>query len=197
MKLAAMLLAGGRGSRMGGDVPKPLVELAGRPLLAHVLQAVPAEVDPVILNTFDSEAYGAFGLPSVADRRPGFAGPLAGIEAVGLSPCLQHAGVTHLLVLPGDTPFLTRRVVEALIGSPGPRIRVARHRDQLQPTVALWPMAALQGLSAFLDAPRRHAIRAYLDEAGHEPVDIEGDDPFFNVNTPADLAEAERRWSAG
>jgi molybdopterin-guanine dinucleotide biosynthesis protein A len=197
MKLGAMILAGGRGSRMAADRPKPLVNLAGRPLLAHVLEAVPAEARCVVVNTNDPAPYRRLSHPIVGDLRSDFAGPLAGIEAVSRSPILRETDVTHLLVLPGDTPFLRRADIDPLLQSAGRYPRVARHADRVQPTVALWPLGCLRDLGAFLDAPGRHAIRAYLDQVGWEAVDIDGNDPFFNVNTPDDLAEAEKRLSDG
>lgn len=197
MRIAALILAGGRGSRLGATVPKPLVALRGRTLLDHVLDAIPADVRPILLNAGEGTGFEAFGLPLVPDARPGFPGPLAGIEAAARSRLLEAADATHLLVLPGDTPFLSSAVLRPLLDAPGNLPRVARHAGHLQPAVALWPVESLAGLSAFLDAPEKHAIRLYLDRTGFEAVEIEGDDPFFNVNTPADLAAAERRLASG
>lgn len=197
VSVAALVLAGGRGSRLGAAVPKPLVRLKGRALLDHVLDAIPADARPVFLNTNESKGFEAYGLPILRDVRPDFPGPLAGIEAVARSGLLEAAGASHLLVLPGDTPFLTRALLQPLVAARGTVPRVARHAGHLQPTVALWPLPALAGLSAFLDTPGRHAIRAYLEGTGFEPFDIEGDDAFLNVNTPADLEMAERRLSSG
>lgn len=193
MTIAALVLAGGRGSRLGASVPKPLVRLAGRTLLERVLAAIPDGIGPIILNANEGDGFEAFGLTVLPDVRPGFAGPLAGIETAARSGLLEAAATTHLLVLPGDTPFLTHEVLDPLIVAPGPLPQVARYEGHLQPAVALWPLSRLAGLSAFLDEPRKHAIRSYLDRTGFAAIDLEGDDPFFNVNTPMDLDAAERR----
>lgn len=201
--IAGLVLAGGRGTRMGTALPKPLVRLGGRPLLAYVLDAFPAGVAPVVISANEPEAFAAFGLPVVADRVGGFAGPLAGLDAAAAWLAERHPDIPHLLVLPGDTPFLPADLASRMTAAPCERPRVARYRRALQPTVALWPMAALAGLPAFLERGERLSIRAFLETTGFDPVDFPetaGDgeddgarDPFQNVNTPADLAAARRR----
>ena len=192
--VAGLVLAGGRGARMQAAVPKPLLRLGDRTLLEHVLTRLPPATAPVILSANDADAFASFGLPVIPDRLAGFAGPLAGLDAAAAHLARHHPGITHLLMLPGDTPFLPSDLLPRLWSAPGTGgARVAAHAGALQPTVALWPMTALAALPGFLARSRHHAIRAFLDEIGFQAVEFPpsaeapGGDPFFNVNTPADL----------
>lgn len=195
-KLAGLVLAGGRGLRMQAAVPKPLLRLGARTLLDHVLDRLPPPIFPVLISANRPEAFAAFGLPVLGDRVGGFAGPLAGLEAAAAFLGERHQPVTHLMMLPGDTPFLPAELVPRLQAGAGDKARVASRAGALQPTVTLWPMAALAALPAFLDGPGKHSIRRFLEQVGFEEVvfgdqpGAPGGDPFFNVNTPEDLALA-------
>ncbi|MDY8109424.1 molybdenum cofactor guanylyltransferase MobA [Fulvimarina sp. 2208YS6-2-32] len=201
-RIGAIILAGGRGSRMGGDIPKPLRMLAGRPLIAHVLDRL-ADLDPVVINAQDDGTFDAFGDGVAPDLRPGFEGPLAGIEA-GLAWHAHDAeedAASHVIVVPSDTPFLPQTLKDRLLAEATPtEIVVARHGGRLHPTVALWPVALLSTLSQWLDDERPRALRAFLDHAGYRTVpfgdgtDAAPDDPFFNINTLDDLSRAEDRF---
>ena len=197
MRPAGLILAGGRGSRMGGAVPKPLRLLCGRAMLAHVVDRLAGSCAPLWINAPAGAGYEPFGLDLVADRRADFRGPLAGVEAGLTRLADEPAPATHLLTLPGDTPFLPVDIVRRMTEAAGGRPVVARFAGRLQPTVSLWPLAILPDLTAWLDAERPLAMRAFLDAVGHDAVDIPPNDnaprgdPFFNVNTPDDLALAE------
>lgn len=196
VKVAALILAGGRGARMGAAVPKPLLRLGSLTLLDHVLARLGAETAPVLLSANDADAFAGTGLTLIPDRIGGFAGPLAGLDAAAAYLGAHHPGVTHLLTVPGDTPFLPSDLVSRLMAGPAGLACVARHAGALQPTVAVWPTASLDGLPGFLSAPGKHAIRGFLDLIGFAAIDFPDDDgapggdPFFNVNTPEDLAAA-------
>ena len=206
MKPAGLILAGGRGSRMGGATPKPLVELAGRPLIAHVIERLEGQVAPLIVAAREGEGYDPFGLTLAPDRRPGFAGPLAGIEA-GLHAVLAigNSAPTHVLIVAGDTPFLPADLRARLASKSGHRPVIAHFAARPQPATSLWPVAVLHDLTRWLDDGRPLAIRAFLDSVGYETVEIAPSiaapdgNPFFNINTPEDLVAAEeflRRPSA-
>ncbi|MBO0903177.1 NTP transferase domain-containing protein [Jiella sonneratiae] len=194
-----MILAGGRGSRMGGAVPKPLVELAGRPLIAYVIDRLSAQAGPLILAAPRGVGFERFGLDLAPDRRPDLPGPLAGIEA-GLEAAAHRlpAGPAYLLVTPGDTPFLPADLAARLAAPAAQTPVIVRFSGVRQPAVGLWPVAVLPALTAWLDDGRPLAIRAFLDTIGHQEVAIPaspsapGGDPFFNVNSPGELALAER-----
>lgn len=201
MKPAGLVLAGGRGSRLGAAVAKPLVDLGGTTPLRVALDRLLAHCDPVAISANDRDAFEGFGHAVLSDTRPERLGPLAGIEAAALA--LRASGASHLLTLPGDTPFLPLTVVPGLAARCPSRVRVASFRGRLHPTVALWPLAALGFLSAELDRPdASRSVMAVLERIGFEPVAFEaepgapGGDPFFNVNTPQDLETACRHLAS-
>lgn len=179
----------------GGD--KPLSPLAGRPILAHVIARLQAQCDGLVLNANgDPARFAAFGLPVLADSVPDFAGPLAGILA-GLDWLAQHRpAAAWLLSVAADTPFIPRDLVQRLHAArlaTGAPLACAASGEQAHHAIGLWPVALRQDLRRALDAGERKISRW---TQGHgvataawprEPVD-----PFFNVNTPDDLREAER-----
>lgn len=199
--IAGIILAGGLSSRMGGG-DKALAPLAGCTLLGHVVGRLEPQVDMLALNANgDPARFDAFGLPVVADTVPGFAGPLAGLLA-GLE-WAASTGCVRLVTAAADTPFFPRDLVERLHGAVATRpdaIAVARCGGMRHPTFALWPLAATQPLRRALVGQGQRRVVAFIDGRDHIDVDfpplpLAGGgtaDPFFNVNTPRDLAEAER-----
>lgn len=199
----ALILAGGLGRRMNapahGAPAKPLVELGGRPLIAHVIERLRPQVSDVWINAnADLDAYAAFGCPLVPDTIPGHPGPLAGVLA-GLDRLAEVAPETSLLTVPADTPFLPPDLAARLS---------IRHRDtgkvvcagsggQRHPVIALWPQYARTALRQNLEAGQLK-VGLLLEALGAvtESWDNEPEDPFFNVNTPEDLAIAEIRRAA-
>jgi molybdopterin-guanine dinucleotide biosynthesis protein A len=178
----------------GGD--KCLRRLAGRPMLAHVIERARPQVRVLALNANgDPARFADFGLPVVADSVPGFAGPLAGILAG-----LDWAAATdcaYLASFPTDAPFMPGDLVARLwhaLKAAGANLACAASGGQHHPVVGLWPVRL------------RAALRQALVEEGVHKVDVwtgryklavaefpaQPIDPFFNANRPEDLAEAER-----
>ncbi len=199
MRIVGAVLAGGRATRLGG-VPKPLIEIGGRPMLERALDAIRGNVGHILVSANQPELYGPLGYEIVPDTNSERLGPLAGLAALSLS--LGGAEGTMLMTVAGDTPFLPPDLGARLLhlAEPG-TVRVASHRDRWQPTVALWPLQALHGLPAWLETERSGrglSLRAWIERHPHETLDFprspwapEGD-PFFNVNTPAELEAARR-----
>ncbi|MFD2237288.1 molybdenum cofactor guanylyltransferase [Aureimonas populi] len=197
MRPAAVILAGGAGSRMGAPVPKPLLDLAGRPILAHVIERLRPFCAPLLLSANEPAPFAGLGLPILPDLRAGRAGPLAGLEAAAAFLSARRDTATHLLCLAGDTPFLPANLVARLCEGAGDRPRIALCLGRRHPTASLWPRATLAALGPYLDEPgAKGSFFQFLTKSGHEEVVFppsrtapEGD-PFFNVNTPDDLAKA-------
>ena len=186
MKIAGLVLAGGQGRRMGG-ADKALMQLCGRPLLAHVLARLAPQVAACALSANgDPARFAAFGLPVLLDSVPG-RGPLAGVLA-GLL-WAQGLGAEALLTVPVDTPFIPADLAARL--SPAPAAAAwgeARHH-----LVALWPVAFAGSLAAHLAGPGDDSVRRALALAGARYVAFPGEtDPFLNLNTPCQLAVAAR-----
>jgi molybdopterin-guanine dinucleotide biosynthesis protein A len=182
----------------GGD--KALLEIGGVTILDRVLACLSGQCSGIIINANgDPSRFAECGVAVVPDNVPGFAGPLAGILA-GLDWLhAQDSGVEWIVSAPGDCPFLPDDLVERLhlarrrLGM-GVPLACAQSGGRTHPVVGLWPLAlrddlrrALveEGLRKIDQWTARHTI-AVADWPA-EPID-----PFFNVNTPEDLAEAGR-----
>ncbi len=187
MLIAGLILAGGAARRLGG-IDKTLLDLGGRPLLAHLIAGLAPQTGPLALSAnHDPERFAGFGLPVLADRRAGV-GPLAGLLR-GLE-WAATLGADALLTVPGDTPLVPADLVRRLQPAPA----AAMSHGRLHPLVALWPVACLESLAAHLDrlgasAPRRaFGVRGFSAALAMRTVDFgaASPDPFFNVNTPED-----------
>ncbi len=199
--IAGIILAGGLSRRMGGG-DKPLRTLAGRSLLDHVVARLKPQVDALAVNANgDPARLSAFGLPVAADTVEGFAGPLAGILA-GLEWSAANTSAHRVATVAADTPFfprdLVRRLVEATDGRPE-TVAVASSGGRAHPTFALWPLDLADGLRSALTREGERRVTAFVARHAHVEVDFAFPqvagldyDPFFNINTPQDLAEAER-----
>ncbi len=200
MRIAGVILAGGLARRMGGG-DKALLPLGGEPLLARVIDRLRPQVEEIVLNANgDPARFARFGLPVVPDTVEGFAGPLAGVLS-GMRWAAAR-GYSHVASAAGDTPFFPEDLVarlRAAAEAEGRPIALAATDDPERglsehPTFGLWPVALADDLEAALAEERmrkvvvwceRHgAARAVFDEAPRLP--------FFNVNTPEDMLEAER-----
>jgi molybdopterin-guanine dinucleotide biosynthesis protein A len=199
-KIAGIVLAGGRSTRMGGG-DKSLLTLAGQPVLAHVVSRMAPQVERLALNANgEASRFKPFGLPVVADTVEGFAGPLAGILA-GLEWATANTPLDFVLSAAADTPFLPRNLADRLAAATEGRteaIAVACSGGRRHPVFALWPLSLRAALERALARGERK-VSVFLD--AHDYVDVEFPaekwgartvDPFFNINTPQDLAEAER-----
>ena len=190
-----MVLAGGRGSRLGGE-GKARLELAGRPMLAYVLEALAGALDEVAVAAKASTA-----LPGVSDgqtlRVPGMAERVAlwtepdhpRHPLAGLRHALQRAGDRPVLVCAVDLPLITPALVEeiAVADAQDAAAVVPLAGGRLQPLLARYEPAALEALAtAADDQPLTAAVHA-LGPRVIEPADP---DLFLNVNSEAELEEA-------
>jgi molybdopterin-guanine dinucleotide biosynthesis protein A len=192
-RIAGAVLAGGNSSRMG--VPKAFTLLAGRPLLAHVLDRLRPQTACIYLNPRDrSNRWRAFGCSLVEDAPQWLgAGPLAGVAAILARAAGQ--GFAWVATAPCDAPFLPLdlviRLAEPIVfGAPA---AVAVGAGGLEPLFALWPVAAAGRIEAAL-AERRTGPSRVLQEMGAARVSFGSSaeaDPFANLNTPEELAAAE------
>ena len=191
-----LVLAGGLARRMGGG-DKTRVRIGGKTILERVLARFKPQCVAVILNANgDPGRFSDTGLPVVPDTVPGFAGPLAGILA-GLDWTAAHApAITDVASVPGDCPFLPGDLVARLSAAreaAGVPLACARSGDWRHPVVGLWPVALRQDLRKALVEEDMHKIETWTARHGIAIGDWPATpiDPFFNVNTPADVAEAE------
>ena len=201
--ITGLLLAGGRGARMGG-VDKGLQNFNGEPLVLHALRRLGPQVGTVMVNANRNfTAYGAFGVPVWADSLSDYPGPLAGFLTG-----LEHCATPYLLTVPCDTPLfpldLAARLSEALTADDAEIAMVsapeaegdAAPRLRPQPVFCLLRTSLRESLLHFTNAGGRK-VQAWTAE--HRtvliPFDRAGDAPgaFFNANTLAELQALENR----
>ena len=194
MSTIGVILAGGLARRMGGG-DKPMREIAGQPILTHVMQRIHPQCDALVLNANgDAARFASFGLPVVADSIEGFAGPLAGILA-GLDWAAQHQA-DWVVSVAGDCPFLPRDLVarfhEAQQREDADLI-VAQSGGQAHPVIGLWKVALRDDLRHALVEENLRKIDRWTARYKLASVEwpVEPHDPFFNANAPEDLTEAE------
>jgi len=192
--ITAIILAGGRATRMGGQ-DKGLVELAGRPMIAHVLAALAPQVERVIINANRNlDRYAAFGWPVVTDDDSGFLGPLAGLAAG-----LRAAHTPLVLTAPCDSPLvamdLAARLYSALEQADA-ELAVPFDGKRLQPVFALVRTELAASLAAYLGRGDRKIDRWF---AQHRLARVDFSDrpeTFVNVNDPDERAAVETRLAA-
>jgi molybdenum cofactor guanylyltransferase len=192
-----LVLAGGLARRMGGG-DKARIRIGGQTILERVLARLKPQCGAVILNANgDPARFADTGLPVVPDSVPDFAGPLAGILA-GLDWAAEHAPqVTDVVSVPGDCPFLPPDLVERLAAAraaAGVPLACARSGEWRHPVLGLWPVVLRNDLRTALVEEDLRKIEAWTARHGVAIADWSAVpfDPFFNVNTPADAAAAER-----
>lgn len=200
--IVGVILAGGLSRRMGGG-DKGLLELAGKPMLAHVIDRVEPQVDRLIINANgDPRRFSAFGLPVVADAVAGFVGPLSGILAGMRWAAANVPGARLIVTAPGDAPLVPRDLVarlSAAAGADGTRIALAQSHGKMHPVVGLWPVALADDLADALACGVRK-VRDWAEVHGvvqvaFAPAPLCGLDldPFFNANTPQELDQLRAR----
>lgn len=195
-----LLLAGGLARRMGGG-DKPLRTIAGRTILAHVVERLAPQCDGLVVNANgDPARFAGYGLPVVADSVPDFAGPLAGILA-GLDWMAAHRPQTEWLIsVAADTPFIPRDLVarlhEAREAQSAP-LACAASGGWTHPVIGLWPVSLRDDLRRALTVEDERKIDRWTARHGCASAEwpVEPVDPFFNANRPEDLDEAERLFA--
>ncbi|HEY5203645.1 MAG TPA: molybdenum cofactor guanylyltransferase MobA [Roseiarcus sp.] len=192
-----IVLAGGLARRMGGG-DKPLRELGGHTILARVIARLEPQCECLLLSANgDPLRFASFGLTVLADGLKQYPGPLAGILA-GLDwAAAYRPDAEWILSAPGDCPFLPRDLVRRLrqaVAAQGAELAVAASQGRSHPVIGLWKVASrdalrealvVDGLRKVQDWTARYRVATVAWPA--DPID-----PFFNVNTVEDLAEAER-----
>jgi molybdopterin-guanine dinucleotide biosynthesis protein A len=193
-KITGLILAGGRGSRMG-DVDKGLQPFRGAPMVAEVLKRFSPQVDEVLINANRNlEAYAAFGHRVVPDAIDGFAGPLAGLH-IGMS----QASHPLIVTVPCDSPFLPADLVARLLAamtSANADLAVAKTFDQAHPVFCLTRRDLEPHLRAFLESGQRKIDKWY---ATLKVVEVPFDDQeqaFANINTVDELKSLEQQRTA-
>ena len=189
MRIFGVILAGGQGRRMGG-VDKACLPLAGRPLIAHVMDRLEPQVERLAISANGDAARFGFGVPVLVDVAG--MGPLAGIYAA-LS-WAEPLGATAVLSAPVDAPFLPGDLCPrlCLAAEAAPEgLALARAGGRVHPTFGLWPVGLRGALAAFLASGVKPKVMDFAVAHGAVEAGFAEALAFENLNTPEDLARAE------
>ena len=187
-EITGLILAGGRGMRMGG-VDKGLQTLQGKPMILHVIQRLQPQVDRIMINANQNlDRYREFNFPVCADEKNDYAGPLAGMQAG-----LIHCETAYMLTAPCDTPMLPTDLVTQLataLEKSKAEIAVAntKQHDRIhrQPVFCLMKKTVLTDLTAALERGVRK-VDLWLAEKKLVDVVFDDETAFANINTLEEL----------
>ncbi len=192
--ITGVVLAGGKGRRMGG-CDKGLLSLNGKQMIEHVLQLLAPQVDELLINANrNQEQYAQFGYPVVCDDMDNYQGPLAGIAAA-----LRHCTSEYILTVPCDSPLLPTQLAERLYQQAqqtGATITCAHDGIRLQPVFALIHASLLPNLLDYLRSGERKIDRWYQR---HSFASVDFSDTleaFSNINTDQERSKLESLLAA-
>jgi len=191
-QITGLVLAGGRGSRMGG-VDKGLQMFRGAPMALHVILRLTPQVGTLIINANQNIGpYEGFGYAVWPDQLSGFEGPLAGLQT-GLSRC----ETSYLVTAPCDSPFLPDDLVSTLadaLASADADIAVAVTEEgerRTHPVFSLMKTSVLPSLDAYLTGGGRK-IETWYRSLPFVEVLFPDADAFRNINTVEELRRFEQ-----
>lgn len=190
--ITGLILAGGRGSRMGG-VDKGLQDHLGVPLALHALRRLAPQVGTVMINANRNlDVYASMGVPVWPDEIPDYAGPLAGMLSG-----LAHCETPYLATVPCDTPNFPLDLVERLcrgLTEIDGEMAMAFTREggapRRQPVFSLMKTSVRESLAAYV-ASGQGNVGFWAGQQRCARVVFEDGSAFFNANTPADLAQLQ------
>ncbi len=187
--VTAVVLAGGRARRMGGQ-DKGLLDIAGQMLVEHITTALEPQVDHIAINANRNvEQYAALGYPVWQDVVDDFQGPLA-----GMLTALKKSTDAFVLTLPCDGPIVASDLVWRMLAQQrleDSDIVVAHNGERLQPVYCLLRTALMESLSQFLQSGERK-IDNWFSQHGFAVCDFsDNPDMFLNANTPEELTALE------
>jgi molybdopterin-guanine dinucleotide biosynthesis protein A len=198
-QVAGVVLAGGRGSRMGAN-PKVLMRLDGLSLVERARRRAVPQVGVLCISShLGAERLGHPDCIVLPDSIPGFRGPLAGVCSAMEYFRTTAPAVEWLCSFAADTPWFPRdlvaRLLEALTAAEGADMAVARSAGREHPVFALWPMTALPRLRSAVEAGTDLSMGRFQSGFRVAWADWPAGelDPFFNLNTPEDVAVASAR----
>tara|TARA_B110000196_G_scaffold319281_1_gene336908 strand:+ start:18715 stop:19353 length:639 start_codon:yes stop_codon:yes gene_type:complete len=194
--VAGILLAGGKSRRMGGG-DKCMNLLNGKPILEHIIECVDPQVNQLVINTNgDPKRFSSFGLQVILDDVEGYLGPLAGILS-GMEWAKKNVlECKWIATFATDTPFLPPNLVQRLIETAtyySADVTFASSSERRHPVFGLWPVSLSEDLRHALIYEGIRKIDHWADKYNCAEVSFDEElvDPFFNINKPEDLVQAE------
>lgn len=194
--IAGVILAGGLSRRMGGG-DKFLKTVDGKSLLNHVVQRITPQVCVLALNlNGDPGRLNNEGLPVIADTLPDHLGPLAGILAGMEWAASLNPSMDLILTVPSDTPFLPADLSARLFTSLGPQnsVAIAASNEKVHAVIGLWRVSLAESLRQAITIAGIRKVTDWAEQCHPVIVNfpVVRRDPFFNINTLADLRYAEQ-----
>lgn len=190
MRVAGVIIAGGRSARMGSD--KAWMKVGGKSMLARIIERIAPQVTALALNVNGNPAdFAGLNLTLIPDLHPETGTPVAGLHA-GLS-WVRRQGFDALLSMPCDCPFLPPDLVSRL-ASADADAAIATSGGQPHFLTGLWSHTLLEELEQAIGTGQTVRVKDWAASAGAAWVEWPNRpyDPFFNVNTPEHLAEANQ-----
>lgn len=189
--VTAVILAGGAGRRMAGE-DKGLMPLQDKPLVQHVLERLAPQTEQLLINcNRNQERYARFGYPLLADGMEGGLGPLA-----GLLSALESSSSEFVLSVPCDTPYLPCDLVARMLATlqqENADACTVSDGERLHPVIMLVRRSAAAALRGYLETGHRK-VHDWFYSVAHCSSDFSDQaHAFININTPQQLAEAERQ----
>jgi molybdopterin-guanine dinucleotide biosynthesis protein A len=194
--IVGVMLAGGQARRMGG-ADKAFLTLGGETLIARTISRATPQVDELLINAYgDPARFAGFGLPVIADSIGGFLGPLAGILTAFEWMRANRPETRWLASFACDCPFFPRDMVERLIAkaqSENAAVAMAASGGRHHPVFAVWSAAIPATFQNVLNDQGLRKMDDFVSLFANTQLGFASDpvDPFFNINTPDDLARAE------
>jgi molybdenum cofactor guanylyltransferase len=190
--ILGVVLAGGLSRRMASPTPKALLEFQGRPMIAHVLEALRPQVGSIVINAnAELPAYERYAYPVVQDRVQGFVGPLAGLHAVMHAAMHAQPSYDWYVMCPCDSPFLPDNLVSnfaSTVEATNASLTSATCEGQTHPVFAMVHRKLFASLGKYLEGGGRKIDRWYAQE-GYQLTQFNDAKGFLNFNTPEELAE--------
>ena len=193
--LCAVILTGGRSSRMGGGI-KSLKKFNNKSIFDRVFENLQTQVNKVIINSNDSEnLFVKYNVEVIKDSLEGFLGPLAGLHAT-LEWLNKNAPyINWLVTVPGDTPFIPINLVKKLLDkvkNSNHKIVLAQSNGKTHPIIGIWHSNLFESLKNSLNSGNRKIMDwASQHSLGYVEFNNSKYDPFFNINCNEDLIEAK------
>ena len=193
--LCAVILTGGRSSRMGGGI-KSLKKFNNKYIFDRIFENLQTQVDKVIINSNDSKnLFVKYNVEVIKDSLEGLLGPLAGIHATLEWLNEKAPYINWLVTVPGDTPFIPKNLVKKLldkIKNSNHKIVLAQSNGKTHPIIGIWHSNLLESLKHSLNSGNRK-IMNWASQHSLEYVEFANSkyDPFFNINCNEDLLEAK------
>ncbi len=189
-KITAVILAGGRAQRMGGQ-DKGLLPVQGKPMIEYIIDALKPQVGQILINANRSlDRYEQYGYPVVTDIMGEYYGPL-----VGMASGIQHCKTEYVLTVPCDSPLVPRDLVDILyhqLREDDAELAVAHDGDRMQPVFALLRCDLLPDLLHYLESGGRKIDTWYAQHRTALADFSKLSDAFMNINSPEDQAAIEK-----